>query len=263
MSFYSPAASRADVISEQAEKSNKEPLTKNDEKPVIPATMANVEQLNLNDKSKWINNKDIAKKANVVERFFCTLFENYDFCINYSSYSRDENIKNGYFKNSIELKNKTESYIQKRLKLGMRCFGCDFYSLRPEELEKYGYLSDFKDDPSIKGYGDVKGKLNKKELWNRTTFTLGDSYATSGKTHACLVSNPTISAIPGVVNENYQVLNEIYSLIQANELNGLPPVKICNKLKANTKSHYNLDYFELQFHGPLPWSFIQAEKQEE
>lgn len=189
--------------------------------------------------------------------FLKKLFKEYDFCIQYNSKNESEIQKSG-FKNSVELGCYYDDYTKDRIALGIPCFGVDYTELDPQELEKYGYLTDYNNSNDNRPmYGDKIAKMNKEGLLPYVSFTLGDSLENKGKVRASSVKNPQPESIPGYINKDYTVLFWLSNKILDNSIYSLTPMGICNALR-----EYNLDYFELQFHrnGAIPWKLVLEER---
>lgn len=253
-----------------------------------PETMSNIPKLKHNDKAAILEslnsygcgeetefgriisesqslNEGLNKAEKILLPFFKRLFYNYDFCIRFGENTLNEilsSIKhNKYeearFKTSVETGYRGKKYNRWRVELEKECFDYeDAANLDVSKFEKYGYLSSWDnntDEDHVSDYGNLKGLLSKSILFHRTSFTLGDSLNNKGHSHASMVDNPSISSIPGVIEGDYSCLNTLLKLIQNHSLNDLAPMSICK----NLNSKYKIRYFELQFHGPLPWAYIK------
>lgn len=95
-------------------------------------------------------------------------------------------VNDGRFKNQFETKTSSGLYDRNSRKEATRImFNADINGMKPKDFEKYGYLfkgDAFADmmDGRVESYGDIIVEFKKKNVANRTTYTVGDSLWTAG-----------------------------------------------------------------------------------
>ena len=195
--------------------------------------------------------------AQLIRDFIEKTIEDNDFCMRVSSKGLEFILKDGVFKNQMEVGKSRGLYNPGvRKQASKNLFGSDIDNMEDADYEKYGYLGtknkafDLKQS-NVNQYGDIRVTFKKDSLKNRTTYTLTDSLGPAGvRGRQTLVagktSNPTANGI------------EYYELKRATEY-------ISTNKTASTKNAqsvaYNLTrgyYFELQYHGSLTVNDIES-----
>ena len=182
------------------------------------------------------------------ESQLATAFDKFDFATNTDSNAIEQILKDGKFKGIVETgtsNGELDIDLRKRATEGLFSF-FDIDDLDPSEFEKYGYLGTA---DRAKMYGDCRVVFKKENLWDRTTFTVGDSlesYVNGGYKIPSMVSNPKIVSFstdpfsPDMPDINNTAIKSIQKAFDSIEENGYFKGVINNQ-----------DYVELQFHGAV------------
>ena len=118
---------------------------------------------------------------------FQKVFENNGFYMNIDS-RHLENVADEHFKNQFETGGRSGGAeydasdmtpSNGRVRAAIQLFGLDYQKLRREEYEKYGSMQTLDlataAARSPSGYGDALVRFKRENVWDRTTYTLGDS----------------------------------------------------------------------------------------
>lgn len=179
-----------------------------------------------------------------------TALKKFDFATNTGGNAIVNILKDGKYKSIMETKTSNgHNDIKMRKNATTRLFSLydDVDELKPSEFEKYGYLGTAERARNL--YGDCRIVFKKDNLWDRTTFTIGDSLAglDSGANRVpSFVSNPNIVSLGTVPffedmpSFNDTVINAFQEAFDSIEKHGY--------FNGQTS---NQDYVELQFHGDI------------
>lgn len=183
------------------------------------------------------------------EKQLATAFEKFDFASNTDSAAIEKILKDGKLKGIAETNTSNGEFdIGLRKHATESLFGlyADIDNLDITDFEKYGYLGTA---DRAKMYGDCRIVFKKENLWDRTTFTVGDSLesvANGGYKTPTKVSDPKIvsfSKDPFTSDQpsvNEVALKSAQKIFDSIEKNGYFNGVINNQ-----------DYVELQFHGAV------------
>lgn len=182
------------------------------------------------------------------EKQLSTAFEKFDFATNTDSKAIEQILKDGKLKGIVETgtsNGELDVDLRKRATESLFSF-FDVDDLDPSEFEKYGYLGT---SDRAKMYGDCRIVFKKDNLWDRTTFTVGDSLeavVNGGYKTPSKVSNPKIVSFstdpfsPDMPDVNETAIKSIQKAFNSIEEHGYFQGVINNQ-----------DYVELQFHGSV------------
>lgn len=184
------------------------------------------------------------------EKQLSNAFKKFDFATNTDSIAIEHILKDKKFKSFVETKT-TNGYkdLTMRKDATKQLFSLwdDELELGVSQFEKYGYLG--KADRAKSLYGNCRIVFKKEKLWDRTTFTVGDSLESlndGSRKIPSLVSKPKIvSNGTNIFSENMPdinntVINAIQKRFDSIEENGY----FQGMMNAE-------DYVELQFHGEI------------
>lgn len=176
-------------------------------------------------------------------------FEKFDFATNTDGKAIEQILRDGRLKGTVETNTSNgELDVDLRKRASEDLFGLWDVSeeLEASEFEKYGYLGTA---DRAKMYGDCRIVFKKENLWDRTTFTVGDSlesHVNGGYKAPSKVSDPKIvsfSKDPFTVEDpsiNDVAIKNIQKAFNSIEEHGYFKGVINNE-----------DYVELQFHGAV------------
>ena len=207
------------------------------------------------------NEKSVAEKRERVESFFKDMIDKNELCMQFpADEGKITNMILEHFKNGFETKTAhgQDHYLEGRKEVDSLVFGMPSditkSMLKKNEaykFEKYGYLgakSSMKRPP----YGEVKFIFKKKSLLNRTTMTVGDSFA--NRVYGVIASrltNPKVESIPGVVKGDNALLYAIDEMICKKEIKpNMDPLEVAEKIFSRDLEQC-FKYIELQFHDDL------------
>ncbi len=188
------------------------------------------------------------------EQQLATALKKFDFASNTDSKAIEQILKDGKLKGTVETNTSNgELDVDLRKRATGELFGLyeDVEGLEPSEFEKYGYLGTA---DRAKMYGDCRIVFKKDNLWDRTTFTVGDSleaHMNGGYKTPSKVSDPKIvsfSKDPFTADQpdiNVIALRNTQKAFDSIEEHGYFKGVINNE-----------DYVELQFHGAVTTSDI-------
>lgn len=233
-------------------------FSQNSDKIKIPETLANYETAKLSYLKK-IKNTEIMIPENrkAVEKTLKTLIDNGDFCmrIEEGTLKTIINSNDKRFKTQMEIGISGGAYNPEvRKKATEILFGADSSKISNFSFEKYGFLTE--KDKSITflngdadDYGNIIIQFKKENLFNRTTYTVGDSLNNISNKSLILagkVSEPSVCAVPldKFTNNIIQASKDFNN----NLINNIS--KFCEKSM--------VDYIELQYHGELTLNDIEA-----
>lgn len=183
------------------------------------------------------------------EKQLSTAFEKFDFSSNTDSNAIEQILKDGRLKGTVETHTSNgELDVDLRKRATSELFGLwdDVDSMEDKEFEKYGYLGTA---DRAKMYGDCRIVFKKDNLWDRTTFTVGDSleaHVNGGYKTPSKVSDPKIISFskdpftPDQPDINEIAIRNIKKAFDSIEEHGYFKGVINNE-----------DYVELQFHGTV------------
>lgn len=176
-------------------------------------------------------------------------FEKFDFATNTDSKAIEQILIDGRLKGTVETNTSNgELDVSLRKRATGELFGLwdDAEELEAGEFEKYGYIGTA---DRAKMYGDCRIVFKKDNLWDRTTFTVGDSLeavVNGGYKTPSKVSDPKIvsfSKDPFTQDQpslNEMAIRNIQKAFDSIEEHGYFKGVINNE-----------DYVELQFHGAV------------
>lgn len=222
-----------------------------------------------NECAKMLNEKKYSSESDVhvIEDFLKELIAENNFSMSVKIDKMDQIIKNDKIQSNVE-KNwnlmkdltKDNSFTYRKF-LSIEMFGADESEIGASDYEKYGYLSskdesqDIKDLSSFrKYYGNVIINLKKENLLDRTTLSIGNSLNLRNSIKKELsviptwVKNPRVVCIP---DWSSSCMENFSNAIKDKNLVASRPNLLCHQKNLG----FNLEYFELQFHGDL--SFTQ------
>lgn len=195
------------------------------------------------------------------EQQLASAFEKFDFASNTDSKAIEQILRDGKLKGTVETNTSNgELDVELRKRATGDLFGLyeDVEELDPSEFEKYGYLGTA---DRAKMYGDCRIVFKKDNLWDRTTFTVGDSleaHVNGGYKTPSRVSDPKIvsfSKAPFTADKpdiNEIAMRNIQKAFDSIEEHGYFKGVVNNE-----------DYVELQFHGAVTTddiAFIEVPK---
>ena len=228
---------------------------KNSDKIKVPETLADYEKAKILYMEK-IKNTEIMKPKNkeTVEKALKTLIDNGDFCMRVNKNSLENIIEDKRFKTQIETGISGGTYNPDlRKKATEILFGADSSKIPNNAYEKYGFLTE--KDKSITflngdadNYGNIIVQFKKENLFNRTTYTIGDSLnniSNKSLIFAGKVSEPSVCAVP--LDKFTNTIIQASKDFNNNSINTIS--KFCEKSM--------VDYIELQYHGELTFNDIE------
>lgn len=182
------------------------------------------------------------------EKQLAEAFKKFDFATNTDSKAIEQILKDGKLKGIVETGTSNgENDVRLRKRATEELFNFfEVDDLEPAEFEKYGYLGTA---DRAKMYGDCRIVFKKDNLWDRTTFTVGDSLeavVNGGYKTPSKVSDPKIVSFskdpftPDMPTVNETAIKNIQKAFDSIEENGYFKGVINNQ-----------DYVELQFHGDV------------
>lgn len=189
------------------------------------------------------------KETPKYEKQLSNAFKKFDFATNTDSNAIEKILRDGKLKGTIETHTSNgELDLDLRKRATGELFGLydDVEELSASEFEKYGYLGTA---DRAKMYGNCRIVLKKENLWERTTFTVGDSleaHVNGGYKTPTKVSDPKIISFskdpftPDQPDLNETVIKNIQKAFDSIEEHGYFKGVINNE-----------DYVELQFHGAV------------
>lgn len=130
-----------------------------------------------------------AEKQYLREQFL-KVFESNGFYMNIKA-EDFEKVMNSWFMNQFEAKSSGGAMFDpsdlspanERVQAAMKLFGVDWRSMKPGDYEKYGSMQSDDLLTAVQSgplsYGEVMVRFKKQNLWDRTTYFLGDSLAPS------------------------------------------------------------------------------------
>lgn len=184
----------------------------------------------------------------ILDKAIRDVLDNNDYCMRLTAAGFNSVLKDGKFKNQMEVGQSRGLYDPTTRKTAsQKLFGVDTSKLEAADFEKYGYM-DSKDkakalkNPSASGYGGVLVTFKKDKVANRTTFTVGDS-------------------LDGVLGMRQNMIagdtqNPRANGIQTYELRTFAATPKRNRPTLPTDAqefadHFRGEYFEIQYHGDL------------
>ena len=202
-----------------------------------------------NDYARAIYQETTEEERKLLQKNLKQMFDDNDFCRNVGVKRLGLMLTQG-FKNQFQTKRSAGSYSPNTRRFASdRLFGTG-YKVEPSEYEKYGYLGKIGDYEACFGYnlehyGDVTVCF-KKDIRNRTTYTLGDSL--NGEAPAgCVGDNPTLDGMAHALHSN----------INGDYVKGLKKDLDKYKNPIDPKQFVkNYSYVELQYHGDVGASDI-------
>lgn len=228
----------------------------NSDKIKIPETLANYETAKLSYLKK-IKNTEIMIPENrkAVEKTLKTLIDNGDFCMRVDKNSLENIIADKRFKTQIETGISGGAYNPDlRKKATEILFGADSSKIPNNAYEKYGFLTG-KDksitflDGEAENYGNIIVQFKKENLFDRTTYTVGDSLnniSNGSLLFAGKISNPSVCAIP----QDDFTGKIIEASIKFNSNESKNHIEFCKDSM--------VEYIELQYHGELSFNDVET-----
>lgn len=217
----------------------------------VPKTLSGYEKARVAYMEK-IQNTEIMKPENkeAVEKALKTLIDDGDFCMRVrgSVLNTILDSDDRHFKNQMETQSSMGAFNPEiRKEASEILFGVDSSQLQGRDFEKYGFLAgkdktiSFEDEEAS-DYGEIIIQFDKNKLFDRTTFTVGDSLnriTDKSLLFAGKVSEPSVCAVP---QDNF-TSKTIETSAKYN--NGLVEnhIEFCHEAMA--------EYIELQYHGNL------------
>ncbi|MDE5754833.1 MAG: minor capsid protein [Oscillospiraceae bacterium] len=224
----------------------------------VPETLAGYEKAK-EAYMKKIQDTEIMKPENreAVEKVLKTLLDEGDFCVRIreSVLNTISNSDDKRFKNQMETQSSMGAYNPEiRKKASETLFGVDPSQLQNRAFEKYGFLAgkdkalSFADEEAA-DYGKIIVQFNRNKLFDRTTFTVGDSLnniSNNSSLFAGKVSEPSVCAVP----QDDFTKKIIEASVKFN--NGLIKnhIEFCQ--------HAMVEYIELQYHGDLSLDDVEV-----
>lgn len=229
---------------------------KNSDKIKVPETLADYEKAKILYMKK-IKNTEIMKPKNkeTVEKALKTLIDNGDFCMRVDKNSLENIIEDKRFKTQIETGILGGAYNPDlRKKATEILFGADSSKIPNNAYEKYGFLTG-KDksitflDGEAENYGNIIVQFKKENLFDRTTYTVGDSLnniSNGSLLFAGKISNPSVCAIP----QDDFTGKIIEASIKFNSNESKNHIEFCKDSM--------VEYIELQYHGELSFNDVET-----
>ena len=203
-------------------------------------------------------------KPNYIEDAMEKLLNNNDFGMRVDNKVLEQILKDGKFKNQLEVGKSRGSFNPRaRKEASHHLFGVENYSTLPaREFEKYGYLvdknyaRDFANSRTGQ-YGNLIVKFKKDNIMSRTTFTMDDSLEAGlgERVVAAPVSAPSKEALA-----TYQFKQDMFTNLAAISGDSAPPspIEFIEKVNSNSLFSDEIRYIELQYHGELTVSDIDS-----
>jgi len=170
-------------------------------------------------------------------------------------------LTDGRFKTQLEVHQTRGWYSpDSRRKLSNFLFGTDLQKTKDWEFEVCGYLGnkDFAGEINsyVKEYGDVIVTLKKENLFERTTFTLGDSLGICARNHY----DDWLAICASKLNPIFTACGECKAIeiikCKVKGKDKITPADLI--LTPEEHYHYGIPYIEAQYHGGLFASEIKA-----
>ena len=152
----------------------------------VPRSLENFEAYQHNWELRYFRGFSEEDRQYLHEQFQ-RVFENNGFYMNIDSQYLD-NVADEHFKNQFETGGRSGGAeydasdmtpSNGRVQAAVQLFGLDYQKLRREDYEKYGSMQTLDlataAARSPGGYGDALVRFKKENVWDRTTYTLGDS----------------------------------------------------------------------------------------
>jgi hypothetical protein len=192
---------------------------------------------------------------------FQRVFENNGFYMNIGAQYL-ENVADEHFKNQFETGGNSGGAefdaddmtpSNGRVAAAIQLFGIDYTKLQPHDYEKYGSMQTLDlataASRSPSGYGDSLVRFKRESVWERTTYTIGDSLgpACMSDIVAGKISNGQFT---GVDVSDSQVL--LHRVQQAESL-----VTDAQKWDEVIEGSWG-SYLELQYHGNLTMNDVEC-----
>ena len=186
----------------------------------------------------------------IYEKKLQVALQKFDFATNTDGNAIEQILKDGRLKGIVETGTSNgELDIGLRKQATSELFGLydDVEDLKPNEFEKYGYLGTADRARSL--YGDCRIVFKKENLWDRTTFTVGDSLeavVNGGYKTPSKVSDPKIvSFSKDPFTADMPDLNEVSLKHIQKAFDSIEEYGHFNGVISSE------DYVELQFHGDV------------
>ena len=226
----------------------------------VPASLENFETYQRDWEHRYFQGISAADRQYLKEQFQ-KVFESNGFYMNINSRYL-ENVADEHFKNQFETGGNSGGAefdasdmtpSNGRVDAAVQLFGLDYTKMRREDYEKYGSMQTLDlataASRSPSGYGDALVRFKKENVWERTTYTIGDSLGPASMSDlvAGKVSSGQFTGID--INDSRYLLQRVK---QAESL-----VTDAQRWDDVIEGDWG-SYLEVQYHGALTMNDVEC-----